>query len=100
MIPPTIQQAKTLEAIRRLTDDGVPPSYEELGAFLNKSRSQIHYILSRMKERGLVDFEYGRARSIRIVDSVDRIELKGMSNEQLARLRSRIEATMINRWNP
>lgn len=97
MIPPTKAQARVLAAIRDMTRDGVPPSYQELGEVLAKSRSQIHYALARMKDRGLVDFEYGRSRSIRIIEPVE-IDLSEMTGADLVRLRGRVEAELIQRW--
>jgi SOS-response transcriptional repressor LexA len=79
--------------------DGVPPSYEELQAELGiGSKSKIHYLLHRMRDRGLVTFEPRRARTVRVLEAIDHIDLAQMSPEQLTALRSRIEAELVNRW--
>lgn len=101
MIPPTARQAAALDAIRRLTVNGVPPSYDELAAELGLSgRSQVHYTLHRLKERGLVDFEYGRTRSLRVVERVTLADLSALSASDLVALRDRVDAELAARWRP
>lgn len=99
MTPPTKEQARTLEAIRALSVDGVSPSYRELMAELgHKSVSRIHVLLSGLKDRGLVAFDYNRPRSMRIIEPVQAIDLKALSKEQLTTLRTRIETELVGRW--
>lgn len=91
MIPPTREQGRTLEAIRKLTRGGVPPSYAELQEELGiASRGGVHRLLHALKDRGLVTFEFGRARSLRIIDPDDAIDVESLSDGALARLHRRI----------
>lgn len=96
MSPPTREHAKALDAIRDLSRGGVAPSYAELGAALGlKSRGNVHALLHRMRERGLVEFEEGRARSIRIIGELE--GLQSRSTADLVALRDRITSILVAR---
>ena len=98
-IPPTGAHAETLEAIQRLTVNNVPPSFRELADDLGlRSLSNLHVRLNRMKERGLIAFEFGRARTLRVVEPAQPVDLKSMTGVELVALRGRIEAELIARW--
>lgn len=100
MIPPTVKMARCLEAIRRLTTPaGVPPSYSELAAALGYAGApQICNLLRDMKARGLVDFEPGRARSLRIVaQGPGREDLARLGDEDLRRVASWCLALLAER---
>lgn len=95
-IPPTILHGKALEAIRRLTVNAVPPSYTELGLALGvASRGQINRMLRQMRDRGLVDFEDGRARSLRIVGELS--AMRDRSTAELLKIRENIDRILISR---
>lgn len=85
MIPPTPQMAKVLEAIRRLTVDGAPPSVTELACDLGyRSRSGLHNLLVEMQGRGLIDWEPGRARTLRILEArICRADLERLDDDAL-----------------
>ncbi len=71
MIPRTPPMARCLTAIRKLTIDGVPPSIAELRAELGyASKGTVCTLLQEMKARGLVDFERGRSRTLRIPEAL------------------------------
>jgi SOS-response transcriptional repressor LexA len=97
MIPATPQQARCLKVIRHHQDThGTPPSYSEIqGAMELPSKAQVHQLLTRMKDRGLIDFGYGRARSIRIIGEVEGLEAR--STPDLLRLRENIDAILVGR---
>lgn len=96
MIPPTPIQAKVLDSIRTLTRAGVPPSHAELRDDLGiSSPGALHSLLARMKDRGLVDYEHGRARSLRVVGEFAGVE--GLSDAALLRLRERVRQIMRER---
>lgn len=64
----THEQAKVLTFVRdfQAQHDGVSPTYDEIGAGTGRSKSNVHYLLRRLAERGVVRFAT-RARSITIV---------------------------------
>lgn len=98
MIPPTPQQARALVSIRRLTRNGIAPTFEELRQDLGlASVSNVHRLIHGLRDRGQVAFEPGCRRTLRILAPIE-IDLEAMTAPQLVRLRERIEATLINRW--
>ena len=61
----TQAQKNLLEAIRRLTVDGVSPSYEDLAAAVGlKSKSGVVRMVDQLEHAGLIRRRRGRARSI------------------------------------
>lgn len=58
-----------LDAIRLHTEEhGFPPTFRELGSEVGiKSTSAIKYRLDRLKERGLIEFDFYRPRTIRLM---------------------------------
>jgi SOS-response transcriptional repressor LexA len=84
----TKAQKAMFDAIRKLTVDGVAPTYEELAAHLGiRSRGHIASQLASLRNKGWIEF--GRqARSIRIIDDGQPTELEGAST---VRLRAVIE---------
>lgn len=93
----TQRQAEMLAAIRRLTVDGVPPSLEALGSAVGlQSRGNVHGLLARMRARGLVAWEPGRARTIRIVEDTWS-GLDRLSTAELTALRIRIDVLLTER---
>lgn len=88
----TPAQAKVIATISRLTVDGVSPSYRDLAKALDiRSLQAIHAMLHRLRALGLVDFEDGRRRTLRVIGSG---LLHGMSMTELRRLRSSIDAKL------
>jgi SOS-response transcriptional repressor LexA len=66
---PTPLMAKVLDVIRAHTDaQGVPPTYRTIlrEAGIGSS-GQLHSLLTRMRARGLVDWQAGRARSLKVL---------------------------------
>lgn len=89
-------QARCLDAIRRLTVDGVPPTVAEIQADLGTvSRGTTHNILVRLRERGMVTWLPRQSRSIQIVDATP--DLEAMSSGQLDRLIERAQAILAAR---
>lgn len=65
-------QSATLQAVKEMTRDSVPPSFEELRVRLNlASKSQVHRLVNALKERGYIDRRSNQPRSIRILQQVD-----------------------------
>jgi Mn-dependent DtxR family transcriptional regulator len=57
----------TLEAVRaRMSVEGVAPLLSELSADLGVSRVAVHKRLRRLQTLGLVDWNEGRARSLKL----------------------------------
>lgn len=78
----TPKQRACLDAIVRLTKNGVPPSYDELRVELRlKSKSGVHRFVQGLKDRGLIAHLPGRARSL----SVASTEAESIDFDRLAR---------------
>ena len=88
----TSRQAKLLQVITERTVHGVPPSYETMAREIGSSRGNVHALLTRLRERGLVTWDYARARSLRLVDP-----LAGKSNAELRSLRKDIDRALMER---
>lgn len=93
----TTKQAKLLSHIRRMTVDDVPPSFNELAAAMGlKSRGGIHRHLACLRERGAIDYIYGRARSIVVLDEAAD-DLPQRSTESLRALLFRVQEELRRR---
>jgi repressor LexA len=87
----TPQQAACLRAIKDLSRDGIAPSYEELREHLHlANRSGVARLVTALKDRGAIDFEPNRSRTIRVIERPP--ELARMSLSELRRLSAEIEA--------
>lgn len=65
---PTKRQTQVLAAVMFLTDDrGFPPTIREVAARLKTLPSNVHQILARLRASGLVDWEDGKLRTLRVV---------------------------------
>jgi SOS-response transcriptional repressor LexA len=83
----TPRQAECLSVIADLTVDDISPSYEDIAKALNlKSRSGVHRLLTKLRERGYVTWSPDRARTIRPAPTTfDPNELLVMSSAELRR---------------
>jgi len=74
----TRKQMDLLEFIhRRMSRDGVPPSFDEMKDALNlRSKSGIHRLITALEERGFIRRLAHRARAIEIVKLPENIEQK------------------------
>lgn len=65
----THEQAKALDFIRtfQIENSGASPSYAEIGEAVGRSKGNVHDLLHRMKDRGVIAIPRHRARSITIV---------------------------------
>lgn len=81
----TPQMAACVAAIRKLTAEGVPPSYDELAAEMGlAAKSNIHRIVRSLHKRGLLEFDPGHQRSLRLVEEdLSPARLERLSSEQL-----------------
>jgi SOS-response transcriptional repressor LexA len=96
MIPPTKEQKRALDVIRKLIADDGAPSYGEISAALGyTSRSATHRIIHELRHRGLIDFEDRRARSIRIIGDLE--GLQSRSTHDLRALRTTIDTILRER---
>lgn len=84
----TPTQAKMLAAIRDHTVDGVPPNYDQLASAMGwVSRGNVVRILALMRADGLVDWERGRTRSLRILtDGPSRSAMERWSDDEVRRV--------------
>ena len=72
----TRKQLQLLEFIhKRLQQDGVPPSFDEMKDALDlRSKSGIHRLITGLEERGFIRRLAHRARAIEIVKLPERLE--------------------------
>lgn len=93
----TPRMAQCLAVIRDLTVDGVPPSYTQIQIALGlASKSGVHSLLSQLRERGKLDWDHARPRSIRLVED-DWARLDRLSDTDLRTLRVRIDVLLDER---
>ncbi len=50
-----------------IREHGIPPTVRELAKALGISSTAAHYRLTRLREHGLVEWEEGKSRTLRIV---------------------------------
>lgn len=81
----TRKQKELLFLIRdRLTQDGVPPSFDEMkGALGLRSKSGIHRLIMGLEERGFIRRLPHRARALEIVKMPDSAEEAGAAKSAL-----------------
>lgn len=92
----TPRMRECLDAIRRLTVDGVPPSYEELAAELGiASKSNVTRLIHQLRRDGFVTFNAHRARSVEIVGDADHLDT--LSTDALIAIERRIRTILLNR---
>jgi repressor LexA len=72
----TVKQQELLSFIhRRLEEDGVSPSFEEMKEALDlRSKSGIHRLISALEERGFIRRLPNRARALEVVKLPDALE--------------------------
>jgi SOS-response transcriptional repressor LexA len=99
LIPRTRRQNQALEAIRKLTIEGVPPSIAELAGELGYAhRAAVHGLLCELRDRGLITWVPKAARSIRIVEpALRREDLERYDDEALRRIASWAHAILAQR---
>lgn len=88
----TPKNARLLALITELTVDAVAPSYEVLAETMCTSKGSVHRMLTRLQGLGLVTWDYGAARSLRLTDP-----LAGQSSSDLVAMRDRIDALLVER---
>jgi len=86
-----------LTAIENMTDDGIPPSYEELQKALGlSSKAGVFRLVRQLEERGCIRRIPGRARSIEIIDRSPE-DFKSRLTSELLHMRARIDAELVAR---
>lgn len=96
MIGLTPRERDCLDAIKRLTRDGVPPTFEELKADMGvRSKSNIHRLVHGLRKRGAIAMRSETARSIRVLDDVEGLERH--TTEYLKTVRRRIDDILAGR---
>ncbi len=63
-------QKQVLDFIKKfLAENGHSPSYSEIAAFMGvASKGSVHRIVCALSDRGFIQYRYGRARSIVVVN--------------------------------
>jgi SOS-response transcriptional repressor LexA len=95
----TPRMALCLKAIRELTVDGVPPSYDQLAFEMGlTAKSGVHRVVHKLVERGFIAFDSGRYRSMRIVDDgPKREDLDRLSTRTLLKVKFEVEGLICER---
>lgn len=96
----TQRLARLLAAIRELTVEGVPPTIDQLRVRLGlASKAQVHAGLTKLRERGQVDWIPQRRQSLTIVErrEISRADLERLSDEELRRIASWAYAILSQR---
>lgn len=77
----TRKQMDLLDFInKRMTRDGVPPSFDEMKEALDlRSKSGIHRLITALEERGFIRRLPHRARALEIVKLPENLETKGFT---------------------
>lgn len=92
----TPRMAECLDAVRRLTVCDVPPTLEEIRTEMGLcSRGNVHHLLTRLEERGLLTRDPRIPRSIRLVLQPN--DFRGMPTERLLAMWNDIQAELIRR---
>lgn len=87
----TRKQKAMLDAIQALTVDGVAPTYRDLQAHLGMtSLNNVHRLIHRLIEDGYLIHSDGRARSLRLVSTIDRASIETMRVSDLVALQAAI----------
>lgn len=64
----TAKQRELVDLVRRLTEEaGLPPTVRELSAAAGTNVADTHQKLERLRRDGVVIWQKGRARTLRIV---------------------------------
>lgn len=88
----TPKQKTCLEAIRTMTVDGVPPTFEELRLALGlASKSGVHRMINSLVDQGHVGRVEGAYRTLRVIGQFDDAALNKMSHAELVALRNQID---------
>ena len=99
----TPQMSRTLDAIKKLTNGDVAPSFQEIGDYIGvRSKGNVHRLVNCLKDRGYVTYEPERPRSIRIVNPAapDGVKLVDMATADLHALKRQIEMVLAARRIP
>lgn len=75
-----------LDAIRARSVNGVGPSYEELAGDMGiSSKGEVHRVLKGLRERGMVSWMPGRARSLHLTapTKTDDLRIRSFSDSSL-----------------
>lgn len=93
----TQRERDCLDAIERLTVDGVAPSYMDLRSALGLvSNSGIHRLIKALELRGHIRRIPHRARSIEVVRT-NASDLSAKLTSELLQMRARIDAELVSR---
>lgn len=83
-------QHRCLEAIKRLTIDGVTPNYQMIMDDLGlPGKASVHRLVHALRDQGVIDFLPGRARTIKVVDS----GLQGLALDKIAKVALKVHQT-------
>jgi SOS-response transcriptional repressor LexA len=96
MIGLTPRERDCLDAIKRLTVDGVPPTFEQLRAELGVgSKSTVHRLVHGLHRRGAIAMRAEAKRSIRVLDDFEGLERR--TSQYLRALRARADLILAMR---
>lgn len=95
----TPQELRILDALRRLTVNGMSPKLDDLAFEAGiQSKGSVHRILSRMRDKGVIYWKYHSWRAISIVrEGPSREQIAAWSTEELHRIASTIGEVLADR---
>ncbi len=95
----TPRERDLVEAIRRLTVNGVTPSYDQLVVALGLgSKSGVHRMVGQLVEKGVLRHGHGRRRNLVIVeDERAAFRLALCPDDQLRAIRDKCDALLAER---
>lgn len=91
----TPRQKDLIDVIKRLTVDGVPPTYGEMSQAMGTGKGNIHRILHDLRDLGLVDFNPGHHRTVHVVEPGH--SMRFHSTARLLEMRAEIDALLLTR---
>lgn len=73
MKKPSKKQALILEFLEYfIKENGYPPTYQEIGDELGKSKSTIFTSMTCLEKKGYVDMGSGKSRTLRLLKGVEK----------------------------
>ena len=76
----TPRQRDCLQAIREMTVDGIPPTYDQLSERLGVYKSSVHRLVHGLAERGYISLHPARKQTIQLTRPVEDIPLDRMTD--------------------
>lgn len=94
----THQQHACLKAIQDLTEEGVPPTMDQISEALSTSKSSVHRMIGILEQRGMVRKLPRQARSIEVLPtSIGPSQLMRLTSAELRTTAAHIAGILAHR---